>query len=385
MRSKERVLTALNHQEPDRVPFDLSGTVDTGIHREAYANLREYLGLESSYDPMICETLQQVVRPEEEVLRKLNVDTGGVMLSDVHSLPSPEVTEEKDRLTFTDPFGVRWKKPLPDGLYFDIIEHPLDGELGVEELEGLELPDPTDPRLIEDLKKRAREVARNTDRAVILAANDAGILERAEWMRGFKGLFEDLHRNPDRASLLLDKLTKTHVDYWETVLDEVGHLVDVVVEADDLGTQDRPLLNPKTYRSYIKPRHKEIIDSIKRTNKNVSVFFHSCGAVREFIPDMIEIGVDALNPVQVSATGMDTKELKIKFGKDIAFWGGGVDTQNILPNGSPREVKNEVKKRIEDMASGGGMVFSAVHNIQADVPPENILAMVEALHDYGAY
>jgi uroporphyrinogen decarboxylase len=162
-------------------------------------------------------------------------------------------------------------------------------------------------------------------------------------------------------------------------------MVDVVVEADDLGTQDRPLLNPDIYRSFIKPRHKEIIDVIKAAKKDVSVFFHSCGAIREFIPDMIEIGVDALNPVQVSADGMDTKELKQEFGEEIAFWGGGVDTQNVLPNGSQREVRQEVKKRIDDLAPGGGFVFSAVHNIQADVPPENIVAMWETLQEYGSY
>ena len=385
MRSQERVLTALDHREPDRVPFDLSGTVDTGIHREAYANLREYLGLESSYEPMICETLQQVVRPEEEILRKLNVDTGAVMLSDVHSLPSPEMSQIDDGLTFTDAFGVRWKRPEPNGLYFDIIEHPLEDGLEGRDLDNLELPDPTNDQLIEDLKERVREVSQNTDRAVVLAANDAGILERAEWMRGFKGLFKDLHRNPDRAAILLDKLTKTHLDYWERILGEVGDMVDVVVEADDLGTQDRPLLNPDIYRSFIKPRHKEIIDVIKAAKKDVSVFFHSCGAIREFIPDMIEIGVDALNPVQVSADGMDTKQLKQEFGDEIAFWGGGVDTQNVLPNGSQREVRQEVKKRIDDLAPGGGFVFSAVHNIQADVPPENIVAMWKTLQEYGSY
>ena len=160
----------------------------------------------------------------------------------------------------------------------------------------------------------------------------------------------------------------------------------MVVEADDLGTQERPLISPDLYRKRIKPRHRRIFETIRKASAHkVFIFFHSCGSIRELIGDLIEIGVDALNPVQVSAKGMDTKRLKAEFGGELCFWGGGVDTQRVLPYGSPRQVKDEVRRRIEDLAPGGGFVFSAVHNIQADVPPENIMAMWEALQEYGVY
>ncbi|NQT84988.1 hypothetical protein HQ563_18380, partial [bacterium] len=185
---------------------------------------------------------------------------------------------------------------------------------------------------------------------------------------------------------LLDKVMEVKWDYWDIILDIVGENVLVISEADDLAGQNGPLISPKLYRELIKPRHTQLFSMIKKKAKSrVYIFFHSCGAVRELIPDLIESGIDILNPVQVSAAGMDTRELKREFGKDITFWGGGVDTQYVLPRGNRQEIVDEVRRRIEDLAPGGGFVFSAVHNIQGDVPPENIMIMWEALQKYGGY
>jgi uroporphyrinogen decarboxylase len=172
--------------------------------------------------------------------------------------------------------------------------------------------------------------------------------------------------------------------FWERALAEVGDLVDIVVEADDLGGQNAPLLSPRTYRSLIQPRHKRLFRFIKE-QAPVKLFYHTCGAVKGLIPDLVEAGIDILNPVQISAKGMGLCELKQEFGRDLVFWGGGVDTQGVLGTATPKQVKMHVKRNIEALAPGGGFVFAAVHDIQPNVPPENILAMWEAWQAYGVY
>ena len=174
--------------------------------------------------------------------------------------------------------------------------------------------------------------------------------------------------------------------YWEHALKLVGQNVMIVSEADDLASQNRLLIAPEIYRKLIKPRHARLFSFIKKQAAvPVKIFYHSCGAVSPLLPDLIESGIDILNPVQVSARDMNTRELKRQFGRDLTFYGGGIDTQRVLPRGTPGEVRDEVRRRIDDLAPGGGFIFAAVHNIQADVPPENILAMREALQEYGVY
>ncbi|MCB0059690.1 MAG: hypothetical protein KDE45_21775, partial [Caldilineaceae bacterium] len=176
----------------------------------------------------------------------------------------------------------------------------------------------------------------------------------------------------------MDTIIDLKLAYWEVALPLVGDYADVVQEADDLAGQFGLLINPETYRKIIKPRHKKIMDFIK-ARTDAKIFFHSCGAIREIIPDMIEIGIDIINPVQVSAVGMESSALKRDFGKDMTFWGGLVDTQGVFTTGTPDEVREEVRRRIDDLGANGGFVAAAVHNIQANVPPENIMAMWETL------
>jgi uroporphyrinogen decarboxylase len=183
---------------------------------------------------------------------------------------------------------------------------------------------------------------------------------------------------------MMDKVLELKWAYWGKCLEILGDTADVVQEADDFAGQHGLLISPRTYRNLVKPRHKELFDFIHKRTK-AKVFFHSCGSVRPVIPDLIEIGVDILNPVQVSAAGMDSAELKREYGKDLTFWGGGIDTQNVLGTGTPQQVREEVRRRVEDLMPGGGFVFAAVHNIQGNVPPENIVAMWEALQEYGVY
>jgi uroporphyrinogen decarboxylase len=209
-------------------------------------------------------------------------------------------------------------------------------------------------------------------------------MEMAAWLRGFLDFYCDVASNEELFCTILDKIVELKIIYWEHILDVAKEFVDIIQEADDLGGQNRLLISPDKYRRLVKPRHQEIFDFI-HSHSNAKVFFHSCGAIREIIPDLIEIGVDILNPVQVSAPGMDSAELKQEFGKDLVFWGGGIDTQSILPYGTPQQVREEVKRRLNDFMPGGGYIFAPTHNIQADVPPENIVAMWETLKEFGVY
>jgi uroporphyrinogen decarboxylase len=384
MNSKERVSTILEHKEPDRIPFDLGSTVVSGIHKDAYQNLLDYLGIDKR-QVNICAFIQQVAAVDEEVACKLNIDTRGVFLSAAADLFYLDMQREGRYETFIDPFGVKWFKPIDKGLYYDMKGHPLSGTITLQDIKTHSWPDPSSPALIEAMKREAKRLSKETDAAIVLAAGDTGIFERAQWVRGHADFLTDLIANPSLATSLLDILTDMHIRHWDKALDAMGDLVQVIVAGDDLGMQDRPLISPELYRRHIKPRHERLFSFIKKKAPNVHIFFHCCGSIYDLIPDLIEIGVDILNPVQVSATKMDTKMLKKEFGDALTFWGGGVDTQKVLPFGTPGEVREEVKRRIDDLAPGGGFVFSAVHNIQADVPPENIMAMWETLQRYGKY
>ncbi|MBM3881001.1 MAG: hypothetical protein FJ387_14985 [Verrucomicrobia bacterium] len=236
------------------------------------------------------------------------------------------------------------------------------------------------------MAERADDLLNRRQVASVLGRNAAGIWEMALRLRGFENFFTDMLTNVKFAEALLDRILEVKLAYWARALERVGPNVMIVSEADDLASQDRCLCRPELYRQLIKPRHTQLFAFIrKHAQAPVKIFFHSCGAVAALIPDLIESGIDILNPVQVSARGMDTRELKRQFGRDLTFYGGGVDTQRVLPRGTPQEVRDEVKRRLDDLAPGGGFIFATVHNIQADVPPENLLAMWEAFRTHGVY
>jgi uroporphyrinogen decarboxylase len=234
------------------------------------------------------------------------------------------------------------------------------------------------------MAERARHIREVEHRAVFVGSLCAGVTEMHFRLRGYEDGYMDLAADPLLARQIMEKVTELKLAYWEKVLDEIGDLIDIAAEADDLGAQHAPLFSPKTYREIVKPLHAEIVSYIKSRSK-ARFFLHSCGAIRDLIPDLIEIGVDCLNPVQVSATGMDTATLKAEFGEDITFWGGAVDPQGTLARGTPEEVRAETRRRIGDLKPGGGFVFASIHNMQAHVPVENILAMWEALDEAGTY
>lgn len=382
MNSRQRIQMALSHKEPDRVPFDLGATVLTSIHVKAYRNLREYLGL-PPVEPRIVDIFQQIVVVDDDVRQRLKVDVRDVAPRSSATF-RVDVKDMGEYVYFYDEWGIGWKMPKDDGLYYDMFDHPLAKAQTPADLEGYPWPDPLDPARFVGLRERAQHAAEVEGHAVFLGGLCAGIMEMAAWMRGFDNYFADFGSNQELLVALMEKAMELKMAYWEKALAEVGDHVDVVGEADDFAGQFRMLISPAMYRRLCKPLHRRLFDFIHARTK-AKIFFHSCGSIRPVIPDLIEIGVDVLNPIQVSATGMDSAELKREFGNDIVFWGGAVDTQRVLGDGTPQEVRDEVRRRIEDLAPGGGFVFATVHNIQGNVPPQNIMAMWETLQEYGIY
>ena len=382
--SRHRVEASLNHREPDRVPYDLGGTILTGIHHLAYRRLRQHLGLPET-EIQLEDPIQQLALVHDDVKQRLQVDVYGLNPGKPRGISRPPWSADGyDKLT--DEWGIEWWKPQSGGLYYDMRRHPLANIDTIEGLAKYRFPDPLDPARYERMAERADDLMNRKQVAYVLGRNAPGIFEIALWMRGFENFFCDMIANQAFAEALLDAIMEVKMKYWAHALELVGPNVMMVSEADDLASQNRCLTNPELYRKLIKPRHTKLFAFIKKHAKApVKIFYHSCGAIFSLIPDLIESGVEVLNPVQVSAAGMDTRELKKAFGKDITFYGGGVDTQQVLPRGTPQQVRDEVRRRIDDLAPGGGFIFNTVHNIQGNVPDENIVTMWETLQEFGVY
>jgi uroporphyrinogen decarboxylase len=381
MNSRERVLTTFEHREPDRVPFDLGSVQVTGIHEIAYRNLRQALGL-PQMAVVMCDTIQQLATIEDDIAQRLGIDFRGLYPLNSHNW---QVVEEDagDYWAYHDEWGITHHRPKDQGLYFSVVKEPLS-HLTEQDFQQHPWPDMGAAWRVAGLREQAQGF-RDAGYAVVLKDAFAGIFEFAQRMIGMQNLLIMMAMDQVRAGQLFDQLLNLKLAYWQTALAELGDLVDVVTYADDYGTQVSQLISPAMFRKQLKPRVRQIFELQAALAPRARRFFHSDGNVRPLIPDFIEIGVDILNPVQTTAANMDPIELKRDFGKDLIFWGGGVDTQEILPHGTPQEVKDNVKRSIDALAAGGGYVFNTVHNIQADVPPANIVAMWEALQEYGVY
>lgn len=380
---KQRVIEALHHREPDRIPLDFGSTGITGISRRALARYMDLIGMPHG-DIDIYEVTQQLGVVPENLLKRLGADFRGLD-------PRPgshwklDISRQGDSEVFYDQWGIGWRKPIDSDLYFDMFHAPLARAESTADIERHNWPDPDDPARYAHLESEARILETTTDAAIVLGRMAPGTLELAAWTRGMENFYMDLAADPDFACALLDKINEIKMRYWEHAISKVADKIAVITEADDMASQHSLIISPDIYRRLIKPRHKRLFDHIHKLAPNAFIFFHSCGAIYELIPDLIEVGVDILNPVQVSAAGMDPRRLKKEFGSELTFWGGGVDTQWTLPYGTPLEVRDEVIRRIDELAPGGGFVFNTVHNIQADVPPENLAAMFDALREYGVY
>jgi uroporphyrinogen decarboxylase len=374
MNSRERVLKVLDHREADRVPVIMCGN-HAGISKLAYNKLCRYLGIVDT-SPRLVDRVQQIVEPDEYVLRKLGIDFRFIYAKAPRDWRPIEYSDD----SFRDEWGIRLRRP-PSGYWYDMVDHPLQ-EANLEDLENYQWPVPTDAGRFEGLEKEAKKLYEETD--YTLATSLVGsIYEQSWYLRSYPKFTFDLYRNPTFAEKLMDKILEFHMAFFDRFLDSVGQYVQIVFVGDDLAEQKGPAIRPAIYRSLIKPRHRKLYQFIK-SKADVKLCYHSCGSVVPFIDDLVEMGVDILTPVQVSAADMDTKRLKNDFGDRISFL-GGVDTQRVMPFGTVDDVKDEVKRRVEDLAPAGGYILGAVHNIQPEVPPENIFAMFNAARKYGRY
>ena len=402
MTHRGRALTALRHQEPDRVPIDFGGTADSTIAAMAYQGLRRELGLPATAT-RVLDVYQHTALIEEDVRQALGIDVmpifdeprewrcGTLADGSPAEFPArflPELEPDGSQVV-RDAAGIVVIKMPKDGHYFDPVYSPLANATSVsdidkclDQIENYDTPAHLD-KSYEETAKKARELHENTD-YLLVGFFGGHMLQAGQSLRGWEAFLMDLVVNKKFAHALMERLTQAHLRRFERYAATIGRHVDVIHFEEDLGMQDRPLMQPSLYREMVKPYHKELF-AFAKSRCNALILLHTDGAVAPFIPDFIEMGVDAVNPVQVSAAGMDTKWLKREFGSDITFWGAGCDSQAILPYGTPEEVADEVKRRMDDLAPGGGFVFSPIHNVQTGVPAENIAMMFKTAREYGIY
>ena len=394
MTSRERIMKALKHEESDSIPRDLGGTESSGMTAYSMFNLHNYLQIQAELK--IFEPYQYVAYVGDELRARFGIDTANLTLEpgtwvkrttpwgfDV-LLPEKwrEETCEDGGTIVRRADGVVGARRPNGGYYFDPINPPLQDIAEPQELEqrkeailSFDLPSFADESA-EHLQRRAEAMHAKGDCTILNLC--CHILAAGQLLRGYEDFMVDLLTNERMVGRLLDYLIEGYCHRVDSLAPILKDKVDVVLLNDDLGTQKGPMLSPSTYREKIKPYQREFFGHVKEAFGK-PILFHSCGAVREFIPDLIEVGVDALNPVQLSADGMELEGLKHDFGDDLTFWGGGVDTQTVLNRQTPAQVEDAVKRNVDTLAPGGGFVFCQVHNIQPDVPPQNVIAMYKAL------
>ncbi len=389
MTSRERVRAALTHREPDRVPIDLGSTQVTGIHATAYRNLCTHLGLDP--EPLVyADELQGVALPSTELLDRLGVDTRGLF---PRTYANWNVRGEPDGedLVYTDDWGLTHRK-RPGAPWWELDRAPLSGAtFDWDAFAAHPWPNAGDPARWAGLREQALAF-RAEGRAVVLKGLCAGLFEMGQRLRGMEDFLCDLLADPEAAAAVLDKVLELKLAFWGPALEALGDVVDVVMEADDYGTQESQLVGLETFRGLIAPRLRTLLGFLRErvvdgrdADTRAYILFHSCGNVRPFLPDFVDMGVDILNPVHIRAAGMEPEGLKRDFGDVVSFWGGGVDTQGVLPRGTPDEVRASARDNLTAFKPGGGYVFNTVHNIQPEVPPENLVALFDAAREYGAY
>lgn len=379
---RERVIATLNHKEPDRIPLDLGGTIVSSITKNSYVELKKYLGIDVE-EVKIFDYVQQLPYIDEKLLERLNVDVR-MVATDYMTAEGQEIFEENGYYCFYDRWGAKLRMPKKNGYYFDWVDFPIK-DISMEALKKYKWPELDSKECILKIREKAKYLYENTNYGLVgTAVFGGGIFEQPSRIMGMERFLTSIITDVKFADRIMEKITELYIGNCLRYLEELGEYIQVFVYWNDIASQTGSMISPKIYKKLVKPKDKQLIETVK-SKTNAKIFYHSCGAAKDFIPDLIDIGVDILNPVQVSATGMNTARLKKEFGNDISFWGGGCDTQHILPYGTPDQVRNEVKRRINDLAPGGGFIFSAVHNIQDEVPPENIMAMFETLEKYEVY
>jgi len=411
MTARERVLTAIAHKEPDRVPVDQGSMRSTGIMAVAYNRLKDFLSIREP-PTKLYDLIQQLAQPDPWYLHRFQadaVDLGHAFpiqwqpwtLPDGSPALAPTWFKPERRngeLLVRSPEGIVIGRMPPSALYIEQCYWPLAGPDGLDNYEPLEekmqlvtwaaLPTaPFHPPVDEDRRKTigklAEQLYRTTDYAIALSVG-CNLLEWSQFLFGMENTFYYLAAEKRKMARFLDRLTEVHLESLSRLLPNIRGWVQILVVGDDLGMQTGPQISRETYRELFLPRHRKIYDYARRLS-GAHIFLHSCGGLYQLIPDLIEAGVEILNPVQTGARYMEPERLKREFGRDLTFWGGGCDTQHVLAQGTPEQVREDVRRRLETFMPGGGYVWAPIHNVMADVPPENVLAMAEAVAEYGRY
>ncbi len=377
MTSRERVRKALNHEQPDRVPIDLGGTHCSTIHVEPYERLITSLNINPRKPSVVRRVSQTVNEIDEALMKRFNFDCVGICPGP----PDKSIEMELPDGTWQDEFGVHRRKP-EGAKSWDMVKSPLEGKADIDDLENLPWPNPDDPGYVRGLRDRAKYLYNTTDYAITgyLLNN---IVHQAQYLRGFQGWFMDFMENPELCQRIHEKTADLAIEVAGHFLDEVGEYLEVIMMGDDVAGQNGMMISPNDFRKFIKPQWKRLYDFI-RTRTDAKLCLHCCGDITAILDDIVEIGIEVINTVQVSNIRMDTSFLKQNYGDKLVFW-GAIDTQFVMPMGTVEEVRQEVKKRIDDLASGGGYILAAVHTIQPDVPSENMVALYDTALEYGKY
>ncbi len=411
MNSRERILAAIQHKQPDRIPIDLGATPSSGISVVAYRNLINHLGM-GHLKNKVYDVIQEVTQPELELLDHFGVD---VLDIGREFNIAEDYWQKLELIEGTPALYPKWFNPvrqhdgswlapgksgefigkMPKGAtFFDQLIFPYrDGypasyvDLGTEMSRviwggfGFTPYDWIDePGFWQMLREKTIDMRQKTDKALLLGVG-CNLFEWGTFLRRIDNFLTDLYLEPENVHQLLDALMERHLEFLGKVCATVGDVVDILKFGDDLGTNTGPFIPSETYREFFLPRHKQMCDFVK-ANSKAHTMLHCCGGIYELIPGLIEAGFEILNPVQINAIHMEPQKLKLEFGSELTFWGGGINTQSVLNRATPEQVKIHVTQNLEAFSPGGGYVFNTVHNILSEVPPENIVAMFEAVKEF---
>lgn len=412
MNSRENVLRAIAHQEPNKVPVDMGSNPSSGISAIAYSNLLKYLKMEH-LPVQVYDIVQQLAQPHDEIIDLLGIDVldigrtfnetpqhwhpttlgngapafypawfnpikndSGDWIA-YHSSGLP-IARMPGAATFFDQTHYPWENAYPENFASldDAMSKVLWSAFTHSPWDNAEMPGFWD-----ELRQRAIHLKENTDKALMIVVG-SNLFEWGTFIRRMDNFMMDLYLEPDNVKKLLDALMERHLETLAKVCNAVGDVADIIRFGDDLGAMNGPFMDPEIYRQVFKPRHKQLCDFVKQNSK-MHTFLHSCGSIYKLIPDLIEAGYDIINPVQTQCADMAPEKLKAEFGKDVTFWGGGVETVGTLNAGTTEQVRAQVLNRLEILSKNGGFVFNTVHNIMPDVPPENIIAMFNAVKEFN--
>jgi uroporphyrinogen decarboxylase len=404
MNSRDRLLLSINHKQPDKVPIDLGSSTVTGISAIAYNNLKKHLKIENT--TRVFDVVQQLACVDMEIIDLFGVDALDinrlstenndwyeVKLADGSKAEYPKwfrPVKADDGSWYTkDEDGTVLSKMPAGAAFFDQMYFPYENGYP-EDFNNLKEALKKISWVVHshasnlnpaELRGKLLKLKKTTNKALVMSGG-VKLLELGFFIRRMDNFLMDLMTDEARLSEMLDILVDMHLAGLEKKCRTIGDIVDVIRFGDDLGMTSGPFMDLDTFRKLFKPRYRILCDYVKR-HSNMKIFMHSCGSIKQFIPDLIEAGFDIINPVQTNCYQMDLLTLKKEFGRDITFWGGGVDTASVINRATPQEVRKDVLSRCEILSKDGGFVFAPVHNILSEVPPQNIKAAYDAVKEFN--